>query len=54
MWWGGKKEGEEVESRIVPLQLALLSNNCSCKTKDHFRKPETDRGQQKEIIIIIF
>lgn len=41
-------------SGIVPLQLVLLPNNCSCQTKAHFRKSETDRGQQTAIMIIAF
>lgn len=48
--WGGKKEEsrEEVMSGIVPLQLVLLSNNCSCKTKDHFRKPDRQRPTERD------
>ena len=45
--WGGKGGGAAM-LWIVFLQLVLLSNNCSCKTKDHFRTPETDRQSPTE------
>lgn len=43
----GRKKGDKEEGTLVNCspQLIVLRNNCSCKTKDHFRKPASRKRE---------